>query len=249
MKTNQQLSILGAVILLVISSCAMQKRVYNTGYNVEWLYGKNKLNKTNSTPEKNTLLPLKISVPVTNTVKHTIKPNIVEQKMLVLRSKPIVDSKKNPSSRTVNNYTPTTNPNKVKPGNYYKRLIKNKLNSNSPSSGDSASGGLRTIGFVSLAVGLIILLFVSILIGALLMLMGLIFVIAGGDHGDSSSNKKSNSDKSEYIDVLYLKNGSVIRGIIIEQIPNLSIKIQTMDGSIFVYKMEEVEKITKELAK
>ncbi len=47
-------------------------------------------------------------------------------------------------------------------------------------------------------------------------------------------------------EVVYLKNGSVIRGVIIEQIPNVSLKVQTADGSIFAYKMEEVEKITKE---
>jgi hypothetical protein len=47
-------------------------------------------------------------------------------------------------------------------------------------------------------------------------------------------------------DVVYLKDGSVIRGQIIEQIPNVSIKIQTKDGNIFVCKMEEVDKIVKE---
>lgn len=36
--------------------------------------------------------------------------------------------------------------------------------------------------------------------------------------------------------------------MIIEQIPNISLKIQTKDGNIFVYKMEEVDRITKELA-
>lgn len=45
---------------------------------------------------------------------------------------------------------------------------------------------------------------------------------------------------------VYLKNGSVIKGIIIEQVPNVSLKIQTADGSIFVYEMDQVEKITKE---
>ena len=50
-----------------------------------------------------------------------------------------------------------------------------------------------------------------------------------------------------YTEVVYLKNGSIIRGIIIEQIPNSSLKIQTADGSIFAYPMNEVEKITKEL--
>ncbi len=47
-------------------------------------------------------------------------------------------------------------------------------------------------------------------------------------------------------EVVYLKNGSVIKGVIIEQTPNVSLKIQTADGSVFAYQMEEVEKITKE---
>ncbi len=47
-------------------------------------------------------------------------------------------------------------------------------------------------------------------------------------------------------DVVHLKNGGITKGIIIEQIPNESIKVQTADGSIFVYKMDEIEKIEKE---
>ncbi len=48
-------------------------------------------------------------------------------------------------------------------------------------------------------------------------------------------------------EVVYLKNGGVIRGLIIEQKPNESLKIQTVDGNVFVYKMDEVDKITKEM--
>ena len=48
-------------------------------------------------------------------------------------------------------------------------------------------------------------------------------------------------------EVVYLKNGSVIRGLVIEQQPGASLKIQTADGSLFVFQMSEVEKITKEL--
>jgi hypothetical protein len=44
-----------------------------------------------------------------------------------------------------------------------------------------------------------------------------------------------------------LKNGSVVRGLTIEQMPNVSVKIQTRDGNALVYKMEDVLKITKEL--
>lgn len=47
-------------------------------------------------------------------------------------------------------------------------------------------------------------------------------------------------------DVVYLKNGSIIRGVIIEQIPNQSIKIQTKDKNVFVFNIGEIEKITKE---
>ena len=47
-------------------------------------------------------------------------------------------------------------------------------------------------------------------------------------------------------DVVHLKNGGLIRGTIIEQIPGESLKIQTRDGSVFVYALDEVAKISKE---
>lgn len=50
----------------------------------------------------------------------------------------------------------------------------------------------------------------------------------------------------EYKDVVYLKDGSVIKGTIIEQIPNEQVKIKTEGGSIFVYRFSDIEKITKE---
>ncbi len=47
-------------------------------------------------------------------------------------------------------------------------------------------------------------------------------------------------------DVVYLKNGSIIRGIVIEQVPDGNVKVRTADGSVFVYPMTEVQKIQKE---
>ena len=47
-------------------------------------------------------------------------------------------------------------------------------------------------------------------------------------------------------DVVYGKNGSIIRGMIIEQIPDVSIKIRTQSENVFVFKMEDIEKIVKE---
>lgn len=50
------------------------------------------------------------------------------------------------------------------------------------------------------------------------------------------------------IETVHLKNGNAIHGIIIEQVPGTSIKIQTTDGNILSYDMSEVEKITREKA-
>lgn len=47
-------------------------------------------------------------------------------------------------------------------------------------------------------------------------------------------------------DVVHLKNGSIIRGTIIEQVPGESLKIETRDGNVFVYKMDEIDKMTRE---
>ncbi len=52
--------------------------------------------------------------------------------------------------------------------------------------------------------------------------------------------------QTPYKDVVYLKNGSVIKGIIIEQNINVNLKLKTSDGNIFVYDMKDIEKITKE---
>ena len=47
-------------------------------------------------------------------------------------------------------------------------------------------------------------------------------------------------------DVLFLKNGSIIKGSIIEMNPTTGIKIKTADGSLFVYKMDDILKTEKE---
>ncbi len=54
---------------------------------------------------------------------------------------------------------------------------------------------------------------------------------------------------SESTETIYLKNGSVINGMVVEEIPGVSVKVQTSDGSIFLYQIDEVEKITKRGAK
>ena len=46
----------------------------------------------------------------------------------------------------------------------------------------------------------------------------------------------STFSQNNFEEVVYLKNGSIVRGTIIEQIPNQTLKLQTKEGNIFVYK-------------
>ncbi len=48
-------------------------------------------------------------------------------------------------------------------------------------------------------------------------------------------------------DVVYLKNGSIIRGLIVEHVPDAHIKIQTREGNLLVYGIGEIDRIMKEL--
>lgn len=64
----------------------------------------------------------------------------------------------------------------------------------------------------------------------LVCLMGMTFAFAQGNMQD----------------VVYLKNGSVIRGEIIEMVSGETVKIMTVDGCLFVWDMDEVERITQE---
>ena len=47
-------------------------------------------------------------------------------------------------------------------------------------------------------------------------------------------------------DVIYLKDGSIYKGMIIETVPNVSYKIESKDGNVFAVKIENVDRITKE---
>jgi len=48
----------------------------------------------------------------------------------------------------------------------------------------------------------------------------------------------------QFEDVVYLKDGSIVRGTIIEQVPNVHIKVQS-GPNVFVYKMDEMGKNDK----
>jgi hypothetical protein len=89
-------------------------------------------------------------------------------------------------------------------------------------------------------------LFISLIIGLILLFIGLIFLIIGFSLGGGKKKNKTENKSQVLRDMVHLKNGSIIKCQIIEQVVGESIKIKTSDGSIIVYKMDEVLKITKE---
>jgi hypothetical protein len=61
-----------------------------------------------------------------------------------------------------------------------------------------------------------------------------------------SAPATTTSDFKEVLDVIYLKNGSIVKGIIYEMVPNTSVRIRTKDGNTFMFNIPEIEKMTKE---
>jgi len=58
--------------------------------------------------------------------------------------------------------------------------------------------------------------------------------------------KQESADAQEMEDVITLKDGSILRGMIIETIPDSTTRIQLLGGSEMVIQMDQVVKITKE---
>lgn len=134
-------------------------------------------------------------------------------------------------------------------------LLKVLKQTNSPNEEER----LRAIAILCIGLALILLsipvmLYLSLLIGLIMAGVGLILLIVSLILGIISTIKRNIRKVSgnninntpTMVDVVYLKNGSMIRGNIIEQKINEYVKIQTKDGSIFVYNLTDILKITKE---
>lgn len=55
--------------------------------------------------------------------------------------------------------------------------------------------------------------------------------------------------QGNFEDVVYLKDGTIMRGIIVETIPDVSIKIKDNTGNTYFYKMADIHRMTREEAK
>ncbi len=139
-----------------------------------------------------------------------------------------------------------------------KKGKRSALKKDTPQNSNTLSTVFSILSITFSVVSLIMSLFINWVIGLLLLIPAILFLILAlvtrnkPETTEKSNSKPETTEKSNietYRDVLYLKNGSIVKGMIVEQIPNVSYKIETSDGSVFIYKFEEVEKITKEKTK
>lgn len=66
-----------------------------------------------------------------------------------------------------------------------------------------------------------------------------------GLHIDAGLHHFGDGHCRSLIDVVHLKNGSQIVGMVVETVPEEYVKLVTYDGSILVFRMDEIEMITK----
>jgi len=245
----------------------MQKRYHNSGFNLGLNGHFTRSNKTSGLPNKSTHKA--IQNPNAESSKVESNKSTVTEANIPFNTSDVRDVQESDVLPFGVVYTQTqicVNPNnsvsqfklaKARANQVRAKGIIAKSVINSPSlkslkksaASEGGGSGLRGVGVFLLIIGIIVLLLVSIIAGIFLSVLGLLLMSSGKSSPEpvnTAENVVKEEKKVEYIEVLYLKNGSIIRGMIIEQIPNVQVKIQTSDGSVFVYTMDQVLKITKE---
>lgn len=233
------------IILIINSSCSIDKRLHRPGYNVQWKKSKNEL-ETNDAAKNERFRSIDKNEEINSLKKTSINKDKVNLPIKENYSKLVRHVDTLVKKRAMPDYSYNFVSEKIvsKAKSQVDRGVeeKNIYNFTQQESMNQQSANLLTIiGWVSIVLGLIVLLLISIIIGLFMMLLGLILIISV-----PKSNRNKDKFDIKYQDVVYLKNGSIIRGVVIEQVPNVSLKIQTVDGNVFVFKMDEVLKITKE---
>ncbi|PCJ65495.1 MAG: hypothetical protein COA58_08785 [Bacteroidetes bacterium] len=230
------------LILSLLDSCTSTKRQYNKGFQIEWFGGGSKKSQAkNRTQQHGVFSNKKLALSNTAAERHYAPLATQESGYYRLETTKQLLERIKTNSYTYKSKKEILKDSAQIQAEFLPSLLE-KTNYKNQQTNESKSS--RGIGLFLLLLGIIILLFASILLGALLAILGIVLMTRSPK--ESGSPSKDSEDNTSYIDVLYLKNGSIIRGQIIEQVPNKSLKIQTAGGSIFVYKMEEVEKIIKE---
>ena len=253
-----KLTFISLCLLFLLDSCTLTKRKYNKGFDIDWFNGKKEKNPIAHSKNKRIETPRK-RVPQADigsqktshanmigaiaNIRDTASSKIKTTVELIENSNDIKDKKL--QVRLNADHTSRNNLKLIKKLKSVPQLKESTINKPQKTNEYNSNRG---IGILLLVIGILSFIMVSILLGVLLIILGIIIMSRSKKVSKSALTPEKEAAEKEitYIDVVYLKNGSILKGLILEQTPNVSLKIQTNGGSIFIYKMEEIEKIIKE---
>lgn len=158
MKSIKQLSFIGLAIMLVLTSCTMEKRVYMSGYHIEWKKSKHNPDRqelaSNDNGKQNQIGTVEQSENETNTVVNS--PTVTDDNFTAsVDNSVIIPSRKTVSfSKKENTVTAITNPTSET-----KTIVKADNKQNKKANKKNATGG----GGKSQLVALLLCIFVGVL--------------------------------------------------------------------------------------
>ena len=157
MKTLHKLSFIGLAIVLVLSSCTVEKRVYMSGYHIEWLNGKHNPDKNelaNKDNSKKSDENKSVTVEQSQTADNSIAPTATEDNITAsVDNNSIII----PSGKPVSFHKTVTSV-KENPTTETKTVVKQGTKKSKANKSNSASGGGK-----SQLVALLLCIFVGVL--------------------------------------------------------------------------------------
>lgn len=220
----------------------MQKRRYSAGYYIEM-----SAKTQNREPSNSINKPIASLKPI---IAHEVNNNIPDYSLAKFNNTPAYVITRNSFNKSTFVSKKVIPHQKEAAPHHLVRAQQNESNH---------GGGIGILfGIIFILVGWYVFTSYIMILGAMMVLCGIMMIILGIVHlalaarERDNAFRRQNEVKTEQLqkekeDVVYLKNGSIIRGQVIEMKPNESIKIQTRDGSVFVYSMNEVLKMDKEM--
>jgi len=159
MKNLKHLLFSGLALMLVLSSCTMEKRIYMSGYHIEWNKNKQHADKSelasnNKTAEQNQIVREEQSETATNTVENSFDQTVTDNNITASVD---INSLILPSDKPVSFHRTATNV-KENPTAETKTIIKQGTKKSKANKSNSADGGGK-----SQLVALLLCIFVCVL--------------------------------------------------------------------------------------
>ena len=154
MKSIKQISFLGLVVALVLSSCSAEKRVYMSGYHMTWNKAKHKTEKHEVVSNKSKKAKAELVDNITNSLATSLAPITIANNLSASAGNAFVGIAKHPAISVSKNETTVSSDKNLK--SEIKTVIKKDSKKNKKTSKKSAAAGEGKSQLVALLLALFI---------------------------------------------------------------------------------------------